>query len=374
MGLIRWADPPYAPPMASAPEAIAAPTASRHHDNVARHLSGISQDLQARVRHCLSEDCGYHGLRPSFGPFLSLLWNEGRPLSALASELAISPQACSQLANRVEEAGYLRRTPHPEDRRSKLVELTPRGRRLVEEGVRIILETESEYSALVGAGAYRRFTAALADLYRGLALPTRPDPSLPAEASRSVGVVPLLAVRAQRMLMEATIARGHPGLKMSAGEVLPLVGPEGRRIHQLASVQGVSRQAISAVAKELEEAGYLRRQPDPRDRRGVVLHLTRRGEELIADSLAAQEELEASFRKLLGEERLAQLKHTARDLYRALHPGSEQPAPGTRQRVPNAAGGHIEQLATRLQRQLGSRDAARLAALLEPGPGVGRTP
>jgi len=361
--------------MAFAPAAAAAPVASRHQDTVARHLSGISQDLQARVRHCLSEDCGYHGLRPSFGPFLSLLWNEGRPLSALASELAISPQACSQLANLVEEAGYLTRTPHPQDRRSKLVELTPRGRRLVEEGVRIILETESEYSALVGAGAYRRFTAALADLYRGLALPTRPDPALPAEASRSVGVVPLLAVRAQRMLMEATIARGHPGLKMSAGEVLPLVGPEGRRIHHIASVQGVSRQAISAVAKELEEAGYLRRQPDPRDRRGVVLHLTRRGEGLIADSLAAQEELEASFRELLGEERLAQLKDSARDLYRALYPGAEQPAPGPRQgSAPDAGGGRIEQLATRLQRQLGSRDAARLAALLEPGPGVGRTP
>ena len=72
MGLIRWADPPYAPPMAFAPAAAAAPAASRHQDNVARHLSGISQDLQARVRHCLSEDCGYHGLRPSFGPFLSL--------------------------------------------------------------------------------------------------------------------------------------------------------------------------------------------------------------------------------------------------------------------------------------------------------------
>ncbi len=135
---------------------------SRYRDNVARHLIGVSRDLQSRVRRSLGEDCGYPGLRPSFGPFLSLIWDEGRPLTAIASELAISKQACSQLANLVEAAGYLERRRNPEDRRSKLVMLTSRGRALVEEGVQIILESESEYAALVGTGAYRRFTRALA--------------------------------------------------------------------------------------------------------------------------------------------------------------------------------------------------------------------
>jgi DNA-binding MarR family transcriptional regulator len=135
---------------------------SRYRDNLARHLIGISRDLQSRVRYSLSEDLGFRGLRPSFGPFLSLIWDEGRPLATIAGALAISRQACSQLANLAEGAGYLERRPNPEDRRSRLVMLTPRGRALVEEGIRIILECASEYAALVGANSYRRFTAPLA--------------------------------------------------------------------------------------------------------------------------------------------------------------------------------------------------------------------
>ena len=347
----------------------------RHRDNLARHLIGVSRDLQTHVLQALREHHGHRGLRPSFGPFLSLLWDESRPLGAIASELAISNQACSQLADLIEDAGYRERTPHPDDRRSKLVRLTPRGRALVEQGVRLILEREAEYAALVGAGRYRRFTDALAALYRGLELPAHADPALLARAGRSIGVLPPIGVRLMRELMQATLARGHEGLKMSYGAVLPLIGPDGGRIHEIARLQRVSRQAISATTRELEGLGYLRREADPRDRRGVVLRLTRRGEALIGDSIGALDELERSFRALLGARRLELLRAVARDLYQALHLESEifdaalsrnvsTRGAGGRKR---AAGAHeIQQLATRLRRQLGSGDAARLAALLEP--------
>jgi DNA-binding MarR family transcriptional regulator len=348
---------------------------SRYRDNPARHLIGISRDLQTRVRHALGEQCGYRGLRPSFGPLLSLLGNEGRTLGAIAAELAISNQACSQLAKLAEAAGYLERRANPLDRRSKLVGLTARGRALVEDGVRIILESEAEYAALVGPRAYRRFTSALAALYQGLGLPTHADPALFTRASRSAGVLPLIGVRIQRELMEATIARGHPGLKMSHGQVLPLIGPEGGRIHEIARLHRVSRQAISSTTQELEALGYLRRAPDPRDRRGVVLGLTRRGEALLADSVAALDGLERHFRELLGEARLEALKRSAHSLYHALHLEAEifeassgqESAPARRGARGETRNGHdIQRLATKLRRRLGSGDVARLAALLEP--------
>ncbi len=328
---------------------------SRYRDNLARHLVGISRDLQSRVMHSLLEERSYRGLRPSLGPFMSLIWIEGRPLTAIASQLAISKQACSQLANLAEGAGYLERKPDPEDRRSKLVMLTARGRKLVEQAVEIILERDSEYADIVGPASYRRFTGSLAALFQGLGIPTHADPALNATASRSIGVLPLIAVRLQRSLMEATSARGHAGLKMSHGQVLPLIGPDGARIHEIARIQRVSRQAISATSADLEELGYLRRDPDPRDRRGVVLRLTGRGIRLIRDSVAALDGLERSFRDILGGNRLAHLQRVARDLYHALRLEEEV-----------SSGEHdIERLATRLRRQLSSRDTARLAELLE---------
>jgi len=347
---------------------------SRYRDNAARHLIAIARDLQTRVMRHLTEERGYDGLRPSFGPFLSLIWTEGRPLTAVAGQLAISRQACSQLANLAEEAGYLERKPDPRDRRSKLVVLTPRGHKLIEQGVQIILESESEYAELVGQTSYRRFTASLAALYRGLGIQSQVDPALTTPASRSIGVLPLISVHIQRNLMEATLARGHTGLKMSHGQVLPLIGPEGGRIHEIARVQRVSRQAISATSQELEALGYLCREPDPRDRRGVVLRLTGRGKRLIGDSVAALNGLDRSFRDVLGEKRLGHLQRVAHDLFDALHLEEEifgtgsgpQAAASTRNgRRANNGGHDIRGLATRLRRELGSRDTARLVALLE---------
>ena len=352
----------------------------RYRSNLARHLMGVSRDLQSRVMHSLSEELGYRGLRPSFGPLLSLLWDEARPLTAIAAELAISNQACSQLASLAQAAGYLERRPNPDDRRSKLVMLTSRGRALLEQGIRIVLESESEYQVLVGPRSYRRFTAALAALYQGLALPAHADSVLTSRASQSIGVLPLVSVKLQQVLMEATIARGHAGLKMSHAQVLPIIGPEGARIHEIARIQRVSRQAISATSQDLEALGYLQRQPDPRDRRGVVLRLTSRGEWLIADSVAALDELERRFRDIVGGTGLADLQRVALDLYYALHLeaeiveaeiGQQALAHDTQGRKLERGERDIEQLATRLRHWLGGGDAARLVAALEPRRATG---
>jgi hypothetical protein len=54
----------------------------RYRANVARHLIGVARDLQARVLESLRDDHGYEGLRPSLGPFLSLVWLEGRSIGS----------------------------------------------------------------------------------------------------------------------------------------------------------------------------------------------------------------------------------------------------------------------------------------------------
>ena len=166
----------------------------------------------------------------------------------------------------------------------------------------------------------------------------------------------MIANHIEQLLLETAIARGHAGLKMSHGAVLQHIGPEGARIHEIARIHRVSRQATHATARELEALGYVRRRTDSRDRRGGALALTERGAKLIADSVAAIDALEGSFRAILGERRFTLVDRVASDLYAALALGTSAPAAG--------AGFDIEQLAERLRGQLGAADAARLAALL----------
>jgi hypothetical protein len=142
----------------------------------------------------------------------------------------------------------------------------------------------------------------------------------------------------------------------------------------------VSRQAISATARDLESLRYLRREPDPRDRRGVVVRLTTRGMRLIEDSVSALDELERPFRDRLAPEEFAVLERVARTLYGALEfeagilseafPASRADVPREDRRPVARANAprDLAQLAAQLRDRLGSRDAARLAAHLTGSP------
>jgi len=347
---------------------------NRYRDNLPRHLIGISRDLQSRVTRSLAEKHGHHALRLSFAPFLSLIWDRGRTIGEIAGELCVSKQACSQLATMIERAGYLERASNPRDRRSKVVRLTRAGNELVDQGASLILECEFEYAGLVSSGPYRRFTEALLDLYRGLGLPAQAKPPASQRQAQSAGLLPPIVERVQRSLMEGTIARGHAGLKMSHGQVLTLIGPEGGRVHEIARIQRVSRQAISAISRDLEQLGYLLRSADPFDRRGVVLTLSARGEALIADSVDAMDELEHAYRDLIGADQLEHLERVAYDLYHALHLENEifEPTHSTpsghhidEEAFSSPGRRNIEQLAGRLREKLDRAEAAQLVKLLE---------
>jgi len=352
----------------AAPSVEARQPWERYRNHLPRHLIEISRDLQTRVRETLRDECGYAALRPSFAPFLSMIWDEGRPLGAIASELGISKQAASQLANLLETAGYLERKTHPADGRSKLVMLTPRGRALVEDAVRIILETETAYEAMLGKATYRRFVSALPLLFEGLGIRSHSDPTLTERAHESVGLLPLISDRIEREIQQTIVEKGHRGLKRSHGEVLSRIGPDGARGHELARIQQVSRQAVSAISRELEGLGYLQREADPLDRRGVILTLTRNGAALIEDSVAAVDSLETKCRALLGKKAFSELERASNELFHALHIEAELQGSVTRQPATDSSPHHVDihQLAAQLRRQLGRGDAARLAALLEP--------
>jgi len=58
---------------------------------------------------------------------------DGVKLNDVSQRLYVTPGNVTGLIDRLEEAGYLKRAPHPEDRRVTLAILTPAGRELFEQ-------------------------------------------------------------------------------------------------------------------------------------------------------------------------------------------------------------------------------------------------
>jgi DNA-binding MarR family transcriptional regulator len=328
----------------------------RYRDNFSRHLLVVARHLQTETMNTLQRERGHQHLRLGFAPYISLIGQQGKRLSDLALTLGISRQACNQAANQIEAAGYIQRSADPSDGRAKTLRLTRQGIKLRRDGAAIMSALDQEFVAIAGKPAIEKASFTLRKIHARLALGLPGDSSIKVDSTTLGGLLPLVSDYMLQRLMQLTRDKGHPELKLSFGQVLTLIGPGGGRIQQMAIIQDISKQAISAIASELEVLGYLRRESDPTDARQVLLKFTNRGHGLIADSVTSVDELEAEFIALTSAPAIAQMKTTLAALYSALN---------LEQEIFNSVSGtSIEKLAQQLRQQLGSANSQALGQLL----------
>jgi DNA-binding MarR family transcriptional regulator len=304
----------------------------------------------------LQTQCGHSRLRLGFTPYISLIGERGRRLTDIAQILCISRQACNQAVRPIESAGYIARKADLSDGRAKTLSLTPAGVKLRRDGMRIVSRLDQEFAAIVGGEAIGDASKTLGKIYHALGfapqqqrVPRSPDVGMSA-------LLPALADHVLQRLMELTRGKGHGGLQLRFGQVLTLIGPSGGRIQQIATFHDVSKQAISVIATELVDLGYLQRDADPADARQIVLNFTALGHQLIADSVRSVEELEAEFATITGAAALKRMSTTLQRLYNGLQLERdvfEQSKPSD-----------IDHLALQLQQQLGPQGSQALAKLL----------
>lgn len=85
------------------------------------------------------------------------------PLGRMGERLQVHPASVTNAIDRLERAGYVRRVPHPTDRRTTLAAITPAGRRVVEQATEVLT------SARFGAeGLDDDAARTVADALRGL--------------------------------------------------------------------------------------------------------------------------------------------------------------------------------------------------------------
>lgn len=337
---------------ASSIQTLSKQTWQDYGNNLPRYLIGLSRHLQSKLMHSLIADRGHANLALHFEPYISLAGNSGIRLSDLAEALSISKQAVNQTVNQIEKAGYLERRPDPEDGRGKLAVLTERGHQLATDGSEMLGEIERSFADIIGKQDLSRFTALLDELYHARRVP---KPAMTNQAKALGWLLPRMSDHVMQRLMELTMARGHSELKMSYGQVLTLMTPEGGRIQEMARINEVSKQAISSIARELENQGYLLRIADPSDARQVILGFTSQGVRLMEDSIASVKELEHQFAQTIGYGQLEFITDVSATLYTELGLQSELSIDRDKD---------VEDLATEILGKLGPHKSRVLAQYL----------
>lgn len=109
---------------------------------------------------------GFHDIRATHLVFIRNLPLEGRRTSEIAELSSMTKQAVGQLAIELEDAGYVVRLPDPTDGRAKLVLYTKKGQQLVAEIPRILLDTEAQLEAMIGAAEFAVLRRTLLKLAR----------------------------------------------------------------------------------------------------------------------------------------------------------------------------------------------------------------
>jgi DNA-binding MarR family transcriptional regulator len=110
-----------------------------------------------------------------------------------------------------------------------------------------------------------------------------------------------LMVAVQRELYSRLAEAGYRDLTYLHGAVIAHLDEGGTRATEIARRSGRHKQVIGRLVDELEDLGYVKRRPDPADRRGKLVVPTARGVELMRLSDAIIAEIERRQARELGK-------------------------------------------------------------------------
>ena len=130
-------------------------------------LIGLLQDVQRQIADELHErlrELGYEEIRPAHGCVFGNMKPHGVRLTDISDRARITKQSVGEIVSNLEELGYVERIPDPEDKRAKLVRLTPRGQEVQSAAFAIFADIEAEWGERIGRQKVAALRAALEEL------------------------------------------------------------------------------------------------------------------------------------------------------------------------------------------------------------------
>jgi DNA-binding MarR family transcriptional regulator len=128
----------------------------RNYKNTGAYLRELYDSMVANLYQQLTEE-GYGEISPSHGLVFQYLEEEGSRITTLAARAGMTKQSMSALVYQLEEYGYLKRKPDPEDARAILFYLTAKGLALKTKAQNLNYQFEQKWKETLGADQYHKF-------------------------------------------------------------------------------------------------------------------------------------------------------------------------------------------------------------------------
>ncbi|MFD0366252.1 MarR family winged helix-turn-helix transcriptional regulator [Nocardia sp. GCM10030253] len=125
-----------------------------------------------------------------------------------------------------------------------------------------------------------------------------------------------LLLSLQQEVYETLATQGHEKFRPKHGAVLAYLDVEGSRATDLAQRSGQHKQVIGTLVDELIELGYVRREPDPDDRRAKLIVPTELGLDQMNRSDALFVRMEERLADALGQRAYGDFKSALREVVR----------------------------------------------------------
>jgi DNA-binding MarR family transcriptional regulator len=135
------------------------------------------------------------------------------------------------------------------------------------------------------------------------------------ESAINFGVLLFIPYRhMENRILRAIRDAGFGDVTLAQARVFQRIAPGGSRLTDLAEQAQMTKQSVAGLVEELERMRYVRRVPDPNDRRARLIQIDKRGRQAARTAQVAHDEIQAEWRSHLGARRFTQLRETLEDL------------------------------------------------------------
>ena len=131
--------------------------------NTGAYLRMLWDDLRYNMEIQLKEN-GYDDISPSHGWIFSNTEEGGSRITELAAKARITKQSMSVLVTQLENGGYVKKTPDPNDKRAWLLVLTAKGKKVKSAGQQINYVFEEQWEKKLGEKDYNQLRQLLMKL------------------------------------------------------------------------------------------------------------------------------------------------------------------------------------------------------------------